>query len=408
MASYVDYAESPQQEQVARLMDEGLKPAGIAKEVGRDEANVRRSVRAIKSRAHHAGYNPDYGMLEGYPAGSHFTKATVQRLGDGTIERVWDRFSKDEAEKLHCFMQAAEKISKTHTPYPIIPQTKRLKYNNDLIPWYQIGDGHIGMLAHESVVGNSFDLDIGKQELEYAILKLIGNTEPCDRCVIQDCGDMSHYENIKGVTDKSGNLLDCAGTYGQMLDVCMELMQTFISAALRRHRHVDVIINQGNHSQTNDMWMARHLRHMYSNNPRVTVLDNDSVFIPYRMGNTFVVSHHGHETKPQNMPAMIHNDYRQDCGEALYKYVDTAHVHHAWTSKDISGVTVESFNNLAVGDKHAHTKGYRSRSFLVCVMRSKTYGETGRSRVTQEEVRDAIHGRSPGDTAAQRSQVHTV
>lgn len=406
--SFVEYARGDVQVETAKLMDGGLTAGEISRRLGKDDSATRRRVREIKARAHYCGYNPDYGMTEAYPEGNHFTKATVHRKASGEIIQVWDRFSKDEAQRLETFRKAANAISESHTPYPPVPETPNLDYDKDRIPWYQIGDGHIGMLAYESVVGHSFDLEIGKRELEYAVLKLIGETPPCERCVIQDMGDMSHYENIRGATDKSGNQLDCAGTFGQMLDACMELMQSFISAALRRHKYVDVIINQGNHSQTNDMFMARHLRWMFSRDERVTVLDNDSVFIPYRMGNTFVLSHHGHETKPQNMPAVMHNDYRQECGEALYRYADTAHVHHNWSKKDISGVWVESFNNIAPLDKHASTKGYRSRAFLTRVMRSRTYGEKGRDTVTLEEVRDAIYGREPGETAQVRPEVHRV
>ena len=406
--SFVHYAKNQQQTEVAELMDQRMSAGEISRKLEKDDSWARRTVRRIKAEAHYNGYNPDYGMLEEYPDGSHFTKATVHRNAQGHILQVWDRFSKDEAERLESFRKAADAITEAHTPYPPVPETPNLDYDTDRIPWYQIGDGHIGMVAFESVVGHSFDLETGKRELEYAILKLIGETPPCERCVIQDLGDLSHYENISGVTDKSGNLLDCSGTFGQMLDICMELMQTFISAALRRHKYVDVIINQGNHSRTTDLIMARHLRHMFSNDERVTVLNNDSVFIPYRMGNTFVLSHHGDETKPQNMPAVMHNDYRQECGEALYRYADTAHVHHNWSKKDVSGVWVESFNNLAPTDKHAHNKGYRSRSFLVRVMRSRTYGEKGRDTVTLEEVRDAIHGREPGETAQVRPEVHRV
>lgn len=406
--SLIDYALDDYQREVMKLHEQGFSDGQIAKRLGRQRTNVSRTKRRIKARAHAQGYNPDYGMLEGYPDGHHFTKATVHRKADGEIIQVWDRFSKDEAERLHTFRKAADAITEAHTPYPAIPETPNLDYDTDRIPWYQIGDGHIGMLAHESVVGHNFDLETGKRELEYAVLKLIGETPPCERCVIQDMGDMSHYENISGVTDKSGNMLDCSGTFGQMLDACMELMQSFISAALRRHKYVDVIINQGNHSRTTDLFMARHLRWMFSHDERVTVLNNDSVFIPYRMGNTFVLSHHGDETKPQNMPAVMHNDYRQECGEALYRYADTAHVHHNWSKKDISGVWVESFNNIAPLDKHASTKGYRSRAFLTRVMRSRTYGEKGRDTVTLEEVRDAIHGREPGETAQVRPEVHRV
>jgi hypothetical protein len=43
----------------------------------------------------------------------------------------------------------------------------------DIIPWLNIGDAHIGMLAHKDEVGQNFDLKIAKTELLQAAFDLI-------------------------------------------------------------------------------------------------------------------------------------------------------------------------------------------------------------------------------------------
>src|SRR5690606_7414253 len=49
--SYVEFANSPQQEAIAALMDEGSSPSAIAASLGLDQGNARRAVRLIKARS---------------------------------------------------------------------------------------------------------------------------------------------------------------------------------------------------------------------------------------------------------------------------------------------------------------------------------------------------------------------
>lgn len=83
-------------------------------------------------------------------------------------------------------------------------------------------------------------------------------------------------------------------------------------------------------------------------------------------------------------------DFREDFGEAKYKYIDIGHIHHKSIAKEYDNVIIESFNQLAPIDKYAFEGGWRSRSFLTCVLRSKTYGEKGRLIITAEEVKDLL------------------
>lgn len=69
---------------------------------------------------------------------------------------------------------------------------------------------------------------------------------------------------------------------------------------------------------------------------------------------------------------------------------------------------MESWNQLAPGDKYAHDGGWRSRACLTCVLRSKTYGEKGRITISAEEVKDIIDKAVPGAEALKRRAVYSV
>lgn len=407
MASYIDYANSEKQKEIAKLMDEGCSGSEIGRRLGMSERNARRTVSDLRARAHIAGYNPELGMTQGYPQGHEFQKATIHRKSDGTIIQVWDRMKKDHEDAI----RIAESIAKQFEHHIIpIKEIKKPKgeFNQDIIPFLQIGDAHIGMLAHESEVGHSFDIETAIHELKVAITELVYRHEPCERFVINDLGDATHYENELGLTEHSRHHLDMAGPWVDVIEAYIEFITYAIETALSRHNHVDVIINQGNHSRKNDKVAAILFRKLYANNPRVTILDNKNIFIPYRMGNTLVMTTHTDKCKPAAAANVMAIDYAQDWGETFYHYIDGGHVHHGQVKKEGNGAVYESFNQLAPSDKHAHDGGWRSRSFLTSIRRSKTYGERGREIITAEEVKDRIGKLKPGTTAQARKKVHTV
>lgn len=338
---------------------------------------------------------------------ARFVKTTVQIGADGTVEREWPRFADDELD-LERVQRFIDSFVKEVEPIPKIKAPKKRGLDTDLIPWFNIGDGHLGMLAHEAETGHNFDLKIGKRELMTALQIEIGRAPLTERCVIQDLGDMTHYETNDGITMGHGHSLDFDSRFPKMIDVYAEVMRFIVDCALKKYKYVDVIVNQGNHSRSNDQWMVPFLKHVYSDNKRLHVLNNKSVFIPYRMGNTFVMCHHQDKCKGPKLVDVMSTDFRQDFGEAKYKYIDTGHIHHRSVAKERGDVMIESWNQLAPMDKHAHDGGWRSRSCLCTVLRSKTYGERGRQWLTAEEVRDRIGELVPGTTANKRREVYTV
>jgi DNA repair exonuclease SbcCD nuclease subunit len=247
------------------------------------------------------------------------------------------------------------------------------------------------MLAHEWEVGHNFDLKIASQEILSAFSILFDEAIETERCVINDLGDFTHYENFAAVTEASRHPLDADGRFTKLIHVYSAIMRNIVDKALTKQKYVDVIINQGNHSRTNDIWMAELLRVAYGESGRVNVLNNGSVFIPYRMGNTFVMTHHSDKTKPEKLLSVMANDFRQEWGETEYHYVDIGHYHHKMAIIERGGAKVEMWNTLAPMDKYAHDYGYRSHQSITRVDRSRTYGEVGRRVLSIREIRDKLN-----------------
>ncbi len=322
--------------------------------------------------------------LRGY---SHFTKTA-------SGEPIWLKTRAAERnywEGVSAAIDGLQPIDPAILPMPQEPQS-------DIIPWLQIGDAHIGLLASEAETGANFDIAIAKREICAAAAALIDEAPECDRMVINDLGDGTHYETFKALTEASGHAVDYDTRYWKMIDAYLEISEFICERGLAKARTVDLIYNQGNHSRSNDVWMAAHMRSLHRNNPRVNVLRNESPFIAYRMGKTFVLVHHGDKAKPESVARLMSSDFAQDWGESEFRYIDGGHVHHS-QRKELAGVVFESWNNLAPRDKYAHDGGWRSKQLMSLVLRSRRYGERGRKVMPIELVRDTIRATDPAHYA---------
>jgi hypothetical protein len=323
-------------------------------------------------------------VLKGY---SEFTKTE-----HGTP--IWLKTVKAEQDYYRAVIDAIE--ARDPKPIDIPPPRVQTFDGADIVPWLNIGDAHIGMLAHEAESAANFDIKIAKREILQAAFDLIDLAPDCDTLVINELGDGTHYENMRAMTERSGHQLDADGRFYKMIEAYLDIMEAIIEKALRKARNVHLIINQGNHSETNDYWAATHFRRMYSRlgEDRLKVLANTNPFIGYRMGKTFVLIHHGHKAKPEVLRQVMSTDYAIDWGEATFRYIDGGHIHH-FSAKELGGAQWESFNNLAPVDKYAHDGGWRSKQAMTLVLRSRTYGDVGRHKMPIEKVWDRIREIDP-------------
>jgi hypothetical protein len=360
------------------------------KALGVSEFAVRSSIKRLVKLAATRGYSPDHDYVHPVPE-THVAKGVSTYYdADGKVRSQWVKSdlrlqAYNDAVK-GAILAFVEDLPKLTTP----PAPRN--FSTDVIPWVQIGDAHIGMLAHAAEVGENFDVKIAERELCAAIGQLVDEMPACERAVLNDLGDFTHYENFSATTEASGHPLDFDSRFPKMIRAYARVMRFIIERLLTKVQVLDVIINQGNHSRTNDIWCAVMLRALYEGNPRVNVLDNDSVFIGYRMGKTFVMVHHSDKCTPAKLPGVMTADFPKDFGETDFRYIDIGHVHHRSVALDQNGITVESWNHLAASDKWAHEAGYRSSKSITVVLRSKTYGEIGRRTLPIAEVRDRLYG----------------
>ena len=125
------------------------------------------------------------------------------------VQHKWVKSRLDDEGRIEAIKSAFADFLEGVGPISVPPAP--LDFQTDVIPWIQIGDAHIGMLAHASETGKDFNLDTAERELCGAISILIDELPNCERIVINDLGDATHYDNLSATTSASGHALDADG-----------------------------------------------------------------------------------------------------------------------------------------------------------------------------------------------------
>lgn len=108
MASYVDFASTERQKEIAKLMDEGLNGSEIGRQLGFAERNARKAVEVIKARAasksipEHSSQIPD-----GYKI-----KGTSTLYKDGRPALQWVKTNEDAERQAELMREVIDELKK--------------------------------------------------------------------------------------------------------------------------------------------------------------------------------------------------------------------------------------------------------------------------------------------------------
>lgn len=363
-------------EQFQAEKEAGLPIATIAKKYGINERNLYRK----KKEWARQGWSPEHDMTHTVPDGFHLKGTSTLYGDDGKPKLQWVKSNIDherqEEIKREAIEAMAEELPRLHSR-----KAPKLKYRKDLMACYPIGDAHIGMRSWPEETGEKWDLQEAERIQCGAMAELVDRAPATESATIVNLGDWYHFDNMEGVTTRSGHSLDVDGRYAKMVRVGVKVIRQCIESALEKHKHVHVINVTGNHDDTGAMFLSICLANVYEKEKRVTIDTSPSAFQYFRFGRTLVGTHHGHSCKPDKLPGVMATDRAEDWGSTTYRYWWIGHVHHQ-SLKDYPGVTVETFRTLAAKDAYAHWGGYRAPRDMKCIVLHEEYGEVARHTVT--------------------------
>lgn len=261
---------------------------------------------------------------------------------------------------------------------PKVHEVKKQR-RSDLLTVYPIGDHHVGMYSWKAETGADYDIKIARQLLVSASQHLLNVSPDTETGLLIDVGDFFHVDNIKNETSRSGHTLDVDTRYRLMIDAGVDMLRTFISEGLKKHKRMHVICTPGNHNDIGAQWLSMTLKLIYSDNPRVTIDDNPGKFHYYQFGKVLIGVTHGDTGKPEKLAGVMAADQPVMWGQTEFRYWLTGHVHNRSTL-ELPGVMWETFRTLAARDAWANASGYRSGRDMTSIVFHKDYGEIGRHR----------------------------
>jgi len=335
------------------------------------------TIRDIKAKARRRGYSPDHDWRNSVPDGHKIKGVSTFYNEDGLPVRQWVKSQTDEQRQFEILIERLEGAQSSLPKFKTTAAPKSCDKN--LLTLLTITDFHLGMYAYEAETGDDWDVTIARDVFLNSIHDMIQAAPKAETGMLCQLGDFLHWDGILSVTPQSGHILDADTRYGKLVDLSMSVMTEAVKMMLRKFSKVVVVSAEGNHDISGSIWLRKHLKHLFDNEPRLTIIDNDFPYYAYLHGETMLAFHHGHKVKLANLHKLFASEprFREMWGKANYTYIHTGHYHHERVIED-GGAIAEMHPTLSGRDAYAARGGWVSRRGAKVITYDKNAGEVAR------------------------------
>ncbi len=329
-------------------------------------------------------YRPVRESSDATPARTNeFVKGTSTLYDDkGNVKLRWVKADK-KGDDLQRFADTLTEVFKGEVAQVTHRNPDEVRYSEDHLAVYPIGDHHTGLHSWKPESGDSYDLKIAEQLLCDAIDRLVKTAPRCREGLIISVGDFFHADNRHAHTTNSMHTLDVDTRYQKVLEVGIRAFRRAIESALDHHETVHVICALGNHDWHTSLFLSMALKHIYEKEDRVKVADSYSPRIYHRFGANLIGVTHGDKTKPESLPLLMASERQTDWGETRHRVWYTGHLHHE-RIKEYTGCKVETARTLAARDSYHAEHGYLSGRDMQAVIHHREFGQVERYIVSVE------------------------
>lgn len=378
--SLLNYCNTDRQRQIVELHEQGLGYTKIGEKVGCSRYAVRDSVQAVKARAATQGWSPQHDMIHTVPDGFKVKGVSTYYNDEGQPVGQWVKSQSDEKRQIEIMLErldAAMGIIPRFTPTPMPHQT-----DENLLSLLTITDFHLGMYAWEAETGDAWDVDIARQVFLDSVHKMIQGSPKSEVGVLCQLGDFLHWDGMLAITPTSSHILDADTRYGKLVELAMTVMSQAVGMMLEHFGKVVVVSAEGNHDISGSIWLRKYIKHVFGDDERVEVIDNEFPFYGYLWGETMLGFHHGHKVKLANLHKLFASEprFRKMWGSATQTYIHVGHYHHEKVIED-GGAIAEQHPTLSGRDAYASRGGWVSRRGAKVITYHKTDGEVARITV---------------------------
>ncbi|MCK5603816.1 metallophosphoesterase [Candidatus Pacearchaeota archaeon] len=370
-------------EETLRVYEEcGRNQVAAAKALGIVRATFQSRLREALRRQKDKSVNNLDPLV---PDGQKLKGVSTLYGADGVAKNQWVKTEKDLERQLEMLKDAAEAMVVD------IPKEKRIKEPKsvveELASVYVLTDYHLGQLSiADECSGEKWNTELATDFLVNWFAKAIKSSPDSDTAVLCQLGDFLHYDSMSAITPMSGNLLDTDSRYSELVGIAVTALRRIINMLLKKHKHVHIVMAEGNHDMTSSIWLRALFADKYSNNPRVTVDSSKTPFYMLEWGLTSLFFHHGHKMKMAGLSKVLASMFRSTFGRTKYSYAHTGHLHHVEQKED-GLMIVEQHPTMAAKDAYSTRGGYVSNRGASVITYSKTFGEVSRITIRPEMIK---------------------
>lgn len=374
----LEYCETKKQKEYLTAWIEFGTSAAAAKELGCSEFNIRSSKRTVETNAAKKGWQKsDNHVPDGYKVKG---KSTLLD-SDGNTKIQWVKTEVDKERQEEIMRELCENLTQNIEPWPVIKSPN--KVNKDLCSVYTITDYHIGAYSWHEETGADWDIKIAEDTLYKAFGDMINGTPDSEQAVFVQMGDFLHWDGLTSVTPLNKHVLDSDGRYPKLVQVAVETCVRAVEMLLHKHKHVHVVMCEGNHDLTGSVWLQAIMKMAFKKNKRVTVDDSVFPYYSFTWGNVFLGWHHGHLTKIRGLAGKFFSEprFRSQMANTEYIYISTGH-YHTKEVVEVSGAVIERHPTLNARDAYGARGFEHSQRGALAITYDKSKGEISRVTVT--------------------------
>jgi len=370
-----------QRDAVRLIVIEGMSQRKASKEGGYNTYSLKNALQEVKEKAERRGYSPKHDWNHPVPDG-HKIKGVSTFYDDmGNPVRQWVKSQTDEQRQ---FEILCERLDKALEGIKSFKPTKPPKEaDENLLSLLTITDFHLGMYAWQAETGEDWSVEIARDVFLNSIHDMIQASPKSGTGLLCQLGDFLHWDGILSAsTPISAHPLDADSRYGKLVELAMSVMAEAVRMMLKKFNRVVVVSAEGNHDISGSIWLRKYIKHLFADEPRLEVIDNEFPYYAYLHGETMLAFHHGHKVKLGQLHKLFASEprFREMWGKANYTYIATGHYHHESVVED-GGAIAEMHPTLAGRDAYAARGGWVSRRGAKVITYDKSDGEIARVTV---------------------------
>ena len=359
------------------ILVQGMGQREAGRHAGLKDHVLKSAIHEVKEKAARQGYSPEHDWHNPVPDGHKIKGVSTFYDENGNLLRQWVKSQTDEERQ---FEILCERLDKTLEGIRSFKPTKPPKgADENLLSLLTITDFHLGMYAWEAETGDDWNVEIARDVFLNSVHDMIQASPKSGTGILCQLGDFLHWDGILSVTPSSGHILDADTRYGKLVELAMSVMAEAVKMMLKKFDKVVVVSAEGNHDISGSIWLRKYIKHLFADEPRLEVVDNECPYYAYLHGDTMLAFHHGHKVKLAQLHKLFASEprFRSMWGDASYTYIHTGHYHHEKLVED-GGAIAEQHPTLAGRDAYASRGGWVSRRGAKVITYNKSDGEVAR------------------------------